>query len=153
EGRRDPIEGANVQFSRGFDYAVRSLVFLAGRPDGKSSDLDSIARTQKLPRSYLAKVMRSLVRGGIVTSNYGRGGGYILRRPPQEINLLDIYEVMEGKMFFVECMKDKKGCDLYGGCVQFRELDKVRKKVEDAFRETTLASLTKSNNSIEGNPA
>lgn len=138
-----------MRFSRGFDYAVRSLVFLAARSDGASADLASIARAQKLPRSYLAKVMRNLVRGGIVTSNYGRGGGYLLKRPPGEINLLEIYEVMEGKMFFVECMKDEKGCDLYGGCSQYRELERVKRKVENTFRETTLSSMLFSESSKE----
>jgi len=145
----EAIEGATVQFSRGFDYAVRSLVFLAARPEGASADLASIARTQKLPRSYLAKVMRNLVRGGIVTSNYGRSGGYMLKRSPGEINLLEIYEVMEGKMFFVECMKDEKGCDLYGGCSQYRELERVKRKVENTFRETTLTRMLRSESSKE----
>lgn len=138
-----------MQLSRGFDYAVRSLVFLAARPGGTSTDLDSIARTQKLPRSYLAKVMRSLVRGGIVTSSFGRGGGYMLRRPPEEINLLDIYEVIEGKMFFVECMRDERGCDLYGGCSQYRELERVKQKVEDTFREATLRSMLRGESMTE----
>ena len=141
-----------MQFSRGFDYAVRSLVFLATRPKDEKVDLACTANAQSLPISYLAKVMRSLVKAGLVDSSYGRGGGYSLSKPPRKINLLDIYEIMEGKMFFVECMKNKKGCDLYGGCVQFRELDKVRRKVEEAFRGTSLASLTRSENAIEGNP-
>ena len=83
-----------MQLSKTFDYAIRSLVHLATLSPAQAADLRAISVTQGVPVSYLAKVMRSLVRGGLVTSTLGRDGGYALRKDPAQITLLQIYEVM-----------------------------------------------------------
>ena len=85
-----------MQLSKTFDYAVRSLVHLALLPAGETADLRAISVSQNIPVSYLAKVMRNLVRGGLVTSTLGRDGGYTLRGPADQITLLQVYVVMEG---------------------------------------------------------
>ena len=130
-----------MQLSKGFDYAVRSLVFLAMMPPGTSAELKAISASQNVPVSYLAKVMRNLVRGGLVSSTLGREGGYALRRPPEEITLLQVYQVMEGEMKLVECMEDERNCSFYSGCAQASVWRRLKETVEQIFRETTLKDL------------
>ena len=129
-----------MQLSKGFDYAVRSLVFLARLPEGEPADLRAISLSQGVPHSYLAKVMRSLVRRGLVVSTLGREGGYRLRRPPREITLLEVFTAMEGELRLVECM-DGKTCAFLGGCAQAEVWHRLRHAVETIFRETTLWDL------------
>ena len=130
-----------MQLSKGFDYAVRSLVFLALLSDGASAELRTIAESQNIPLSYLAKVMRNLVRGGLVSSTLGRDGGYCLRRLPEEITLMQVYAVIEGEMRLVECMEDQKNCMFFKGCTQVSVWHKLKNAVEEIFRETTLKDL------------
>lgn len=129
-----------MQLSKGFDYAVRSLVFLAHLPEGGTADLRAISLSQGVPHSYLAKVMRSLVRRGLVVSTLGREGGYRLRRPPREITLLEVFTAMEGELALVECMEGKS-CAFVGGCAQAEVWSRLRHAVETIFRETTLGDL------------
>lgn len=130
-----------MQLSKTFDYAIRSLVHLATLPQGDAADLRAISLRQNVPVSYLAKVMRSLVRGGLVTSTLGRDGGYCLRRSPAEISLLQVYEVMEGQLRLVECMDSDKNCVFSNGCTQANIWKRLTEAVEGIFRETTLADL------------
>lgn len=130
-----------MQLSRGFDYAVRSMVYLALLPEGAAAELKAIAVSQRVPVSYLAKVMRNLVRGGLVTSTLGRDGGYTLRRAPEEITLLQIYQVIEGEMRLVECMENERSCFLFEGCAQASVWRRLRETVEEIFRQTTLQDL------------
>jgi len=130
-----------MQLSKTFDYAVRSLVHLATLPEGGAADLRAISVRQNIPVSYLAKVMRSLVRGGVVTSTLGRDGGYTLRRKPSEISLLQVYEVMEGQLRLVECMDSEKSCVFSSDCTQANIWKRLTQAVEGIFRETTLQDL------------
>lgn len=129
-----------MQLSKGFDYSVRCMVHLA-LAQGSGADLKSISRGQAVPQAYLAKIMRTLVKGGLVTSTLGRGGGYVLRRPPKEITLLQIYELMEGEINFMNCMGNEKSCSLSRLCPQRPVWGRLQRAVEDVFKETTLQDL------------
>lgn len=130
-----------MQLSKGFDYAVRSLVFLAGLPEGKPAELKAISERQGVPVSYLAKVMRSLVRSGIVASTLGRDGGYALRRRPESVTLLEVYEAIEGRMRLVECLEGDGGCMFIRDCAQASVWRKLKSTVEGVLTETTLKDL------------
>jgi Rrf2 family protein len=130
-----------MQLSKGFDYAVRSLVFLALSPDGRPAELKAISEAQNVPVSYLAKLMRSLVRNGIVASTLGREGGYTLRRRPETITLLEVYEAIEGRMRLVECMEGDGSCSLSRDCLQASVWRRLKSTVEGVLGETTLKDL------------
>jgi len=130
-----------MQLSKGFDYAIRSLVFLALLPEGKTAELKAISESQGVPVSYLAKVMRSLVRGRLVASTLGREGGYALRKPPDTITLLQVYEAIEGQMRLVNCLEEDGACAFMQGCTQASVWRRLTATVEGFFRETTLKDL------------
>lgn len=48
-----------------------------------------------MPASYLAKVLQPLARAGIVSSQRGLGGGYVLERNVDELTLLDVLNAVE----------------------------------------------------------
>lgn len=52
--------------------------------------------------SYLKKIIRQLVVAGLIVSEAGKKGGFYLKRPPEQITLLDIFEAIEGKEAFAK---------------------------------------------------
>lgn len=130
-----------MQLSKGFDYAVRSLVFLALSPKGRPAELKAISEAQGIPVSYLAKLMRSLVRSGIVASTLGRDGGYTLRRRPETVSLLEVYEAIEGRLRLVECLEGDGRCSFVRDCTQASVWKKLKITVEGFLGETTLKDL------------
>jgi Rrf2 family protein len=128
-----------MQVSRSLEYAVRSLVCLASSP--KPMELKAIAEKEKIPQAYLAKIMRILVQGGIVSSNLGRIGGYKLTKTPGQIRLLDIYLLTEGDSKLMPCIGNGNFCSADSFCPQKPVWIKVEQAINEAFRKVSLSQM------------
>lgn len=131
-----------MQVTKTLDYAVRSLTYMGHQPIGKHS-MKEISQEQHIPLSYLAKIMRRLVKKGLVRSSVGPDGGYTLRKSPNEINLRDIYEAIEGEIRMVDCMDKDSVCVLYDTCPQLPVWDKIQLSMVKILEDTTLEDMLK----------
>ena len=85
------------------DYAIRAMIHLACLPDGGQALRDDIAQAENIPSSFMAKILRSLVRAQLLRSSRGVNGGFALARAGSEINLLEIVEAVEGPLHLTMC--------------------------------------------------
>src|SRR3954453_7757343 len=76
------------------EYALRAIVWLANTAD-EPQTTEQIAKATQVPSGYLSKVMQSLGRGGLVTAQRGKHGGFLLARPPHEITVLEVVNVLD----------------------------------------------------------
>ena len=81
------------------EYGLRCLARLARHEGADPVRIQDIAEAEGLSPEYVAKLMRILRNGGIVTSTRGAAGGYHLRRPAAEITLWEAIEVLGGPFF------------------------------------------------------
>ncbi|RMF11746.1 MAG: Rrf2 family transcriptional regulator [Candidatus Dadabacteria bacterium] len=128
--------------SRSLDYALRSLIVLAEKTGGarQSVSLRELSASASVPRSYLAKVMRQLVRGGIVNSDAGSTGGYRLAASPDALSLRRVYEVVEGNFQTVTC--DASGrCDLLDDCTQVAVWNEIEEEILGVLDRRSLADF------------
>ena len=95
--------------SRG-DYGILAVYYIAQNSKNGFISIDEIAENGQIPKPYLSKILQNLCRGGILYSRRGTGGGFTLARPPYEISLKDIIEVIEGKIAFVNCLMNPVQC-------------------------------------------
>jgi Rrf2 family protein len=58
--------------------------------------VSEITAKQPIPDRYLEQILGNLRRGGLLKSQRGARGGYVLARPPQEITLIEIVSLIEG---------------------------------------------------------
>ena len=70
------------------DYAIRSMIYIASLPEDQRVLGNEVAEAQKIPTSFMSKVLRSLVRAGMLRSSRGVHGGFSLARPAAEIHRL-----------------------------------------------------------------
>jgi Rrf2 family protein len=126
-------------FSQTVEYALRAVAQL-GMKSPEACTTEDIARATKVPKAYLAKVMRALVRGGVVRSQRGSGGGMTLVRPPDELTLLEVVDCVEPIVRIREC---PLGLAAHGVrlCPLHKRLDDALAMFEDAFRRTTLGEI------------
>ena len=75
-------------------YALRALSHLARQTEGAVLGRD-LAQSVEIPANYLSKVLLVLRNAGLVDTTRGSGGGYRLRRPANEIRLIDVVELFE----------------------------------------------------------
>jgi Rrf2 family protein len=121
------------------EYALRAIVCLAARPT-EAQTSRQIAGTSKVPAGYLAKVMQSLVRAGIVRSQRGQHGGFTLRRPPEAITVLEVVNAVDPVKRIHACPLDlpehrERLCPLH------QRLDEAAAIVEKTFRTSTIAEM------------
>lgn len=126
-------------FSQTTEYALRAMSFLSAKsPD--SVNTGQIAAATEVPPAYLAKVLQSLRKAGIVRSQRGRGGGISLARQPEDLTILEVVNAVDPIRRIRKC---PIGLAAHGVklCPMHSRLDAALAMTEDIFRETTLAEL------------
>jgi len=99
-----------VSLSEAASIALHAMI-LVGRSKGNSVNVDEIAQATGSSRHHVAKVMQRLAKDGFVGSYRGPNGGFYLLRDVKDINLLEIYESIEGRITPSMCPMDKQVCN------------------------------------------
>jgi Rrf2 family protein len=94
------------------EYGLRCLLQVARHDPEGSVTIPEIARIEGLSIPHVAKLMRSLRRGGFVQSVRGQAGGYKLARTPEHINIGEVLAWLGGRLF------EPSFCSLHSGTVE-----------------------------------
>ncbi len=129
------------------DYALRVLVALAVRQDGRWS-ASAIARTYGLSEHHLAKVASQLTRAGFVISERGRGGGLALARPAAEISIGAVVRALKSDSPVVECLGDIRTCRILPACGLRTPLQEAQEAFYAALDQYSLADVTRSRRAL-----
>jgi Rrf2 family protein len=79
-------------------YAVRALVELARAGASGPVPIGELARRRDIPVQFLEQLFAVLRRAGILRSQRGVKGGYSFARPPAEVTVLDVVELLDGPL-------------------------------------------------------
>ena len=132
-----------MKFGVGVDYSLKALLLLAERyPSPVPVRVEEIAETQDIPENYLRRLLIELKRGGLVASQKGPSGGYLLAKPPSRITMADVVEIVEGDYVPVECLEESStNCPREQPCAMRDVWRDVRNTVNTILRGATLQSL------------
>jgi Rrf2 family protein len=83
------------------EYGVRCILQIAREPSGYLT-IPQIAKREALTSAYVAKLMRLLLRGGLLQSTRGKNGGYRLARPAEQISVLSVLDTLSTPIFSKE---------------------------------------------------
>jgi Rrf2 family protein len=97
-------------------YGLRLLMELTQHRDDKPVFLNEIAKNQAISEKYLSKLVIPLRGAGIIKSERGAHGGYVLARKPDAINLRQVIEALEGGFTLVDCTEDPEACARASDC-------------------------------------
>lgn len=79
------------------EYALLALLEMASQQEPKTPiTVGEITARQPIPDRYLEQILGTLRRGGLLKSQRGAKGGYVLARPAEEITILEIVSLIEG---------------------------------------------------------
>jgi Rrf2 family protein len=144
-----------LRFTSAADYAVRAMIHLACLPEERQVLRDEIAAAENIPSSFMAKILRSLVRGQLLRSARGVNGGFALARTPDEITLLEIVEAIEGPLNLTDCSTHAEGCTRGISCPAAPVWGAVQDNMRSILRATSLEDLVSTprrNGRIIGTP-
>ena len=110
-------------------YALRVMVDLAEHQAAGRIPLKEIAARQGISEKYLENILATLVRANMLLGMRGKGGGYVLTRPPEQYTVGEILRLTEGSLAPVACLDgDCKGCSRSDECPTldvWKNLDKL----------------------------
>ena len=117
------------------------MMHIGSLPENGVALKDAIADAQHIPPSFMAKILRQLVKTGLLHSARGVNGGFSLAREAAKINLLDIVEALEGPIHLNDCTPDPEHCTLSHDCPVSTVWLEVQNQMTALLRETTLEAL------------
>jgi Rrf2 family protein len=132
-----------LQVSRKIDYGLRAMIYLSSMAEGSVVTFRDIAKVMHIPEDFLAKILKTLVNGGLVRSTRGAHGGYSLARAPADISFLEVIEAVEGPVQLNLCMAEegKQSCDLSSSCTMYSVWRDAQDRMLEVYRSYSLAKL------------
>lgn len=129
------------KLSRGAEYAIRGLLYMATQPEGKISFIEEISNAQDVPKAYLAKIYQQLSKNGFVKSFRGPEGGFVLLKSPKDISLFEVIEAIEGPMHLNECLIHDGYCPRDKLCPIHDVWREAQKRFIDFLNDSNFADL------------
>lgn len=129
-------------FTASATHALRALARLAANAGDDAVLGRDLASEVGVPSHYLAKVLATLARAGILTASRGVRGGYRLARPADEIRLLDVVEPFEGRRARPGCLlRPAEPCPENAPCSAHAAWSGVKTAYLNFLEKTTLADI------------
>ena len=123
-------------------YGVRGLVGLAQLSNtaaGVPVRIAEVSAARDIPAPFLERLFLSLKRAGVLRSHRGVQGGFSFARPPEEITVLDVVEVLDGEIAIADC--ETGACERFYGCGPATVWIGLSRLAKDHLRGTTVADL------------
>jgi Rrf2 family protein len=98
------------------EYAVRLMVYLAGRDRQQLVSAREIAENQHIPQRFLRTIVSQFAKLGFINSFQGNGGGVRLAPGAENITLLEVIEAVEGPIYLNVCMQGEVACQFSNQC-------------------------------------
>jgi FeS assembly SUF system regulator len=123
------------------DYGIVLLVQLANDGTGASQNARSMAEATSLPLPVVSKILKSLAQGGLLTSQRGAKGGYTLSRQPEDIDVAEIIDALEGPIALMECSAGPGRCEQETICAVRDPWQRINQAILETLRHVTLREL------------
>ncbi len=125
------------------EYALRAMAWLTTVPAGEPMRVKDLSIATGIPSHYLSKVMRRLVLAGLLRSQKGQGGGFVLSKAPDEIPFIDILTAVDAYSTGGGCAFGWGKCDELHPCLLHDSWRQLNEQLRSWAEGTTLADIPK----------
>lgn len=130
-----------MRLTRAAEYAIRCMVYLAHRGKGVLVVKQEIAAQADIPGPFLAKIVQDLARANFIEIRQGPKGGYVLIKDPGRITLLEVVEVMIGKIQLNDCVGRPTACSASACCGVHKVWEDASSQLRSYLGGITFAEL------------
>jgi len=132
-----------MQITRQADYALRAVLYLSRQKNGERVATSTIAEEQRIPPSFLAKIISQLSIAGILHTARGARGGVTLAREPKDITLLEVVEAIDGPIELNECVGEDGACIFEDKCPLRPVWCEAQQELLRRLKASTFAQMVK----------
>ena len=129
-----------LRLSKKTDYALIALTYVASLP-GKPASAREIAERHDIPVELLAKVLQRLAQRGVLRSQQGIHGGYLLARAAEHVTVAEVVEAIDGPLILTVCGTTDERCEQFAKCNIRDPLHRIRDRIIGALMACTIAEL------------
>ncbi|MHC4212954.1 MAG: RrF2 family transcriptional regulator [Planctomycetota bacterium] len=122
-------------------YGLRAVLEVAISSDKGPIQTKIVSQRQQISVKYLEQLMATLKSGGLIRGIRGSKGGYVLAKPPSQIKLSDVFNVLEGPVKTVECVENENYCAKTAECVARQVWAEVEGAMNGVLQSMTLQDL------------
>ncbi|MAG34013.1 MAG: hypothetical protein CL908_24300 [Deltaproteobacteria bacterium] len=119
------------------------MAWLATMPEGELMRVKDLSIATGIPSHYLSKVMRRLVLAGLLVSQKGQGGGFLLSKAPEEIPFIDILTAVDAYPSDGHCAFGWGECDAAHPCPLHGSWSRLNEQLQSWAKDTSLADIAK----------
>lgn len=123
------------------DYALIAIHFIASQEEGFVANTKTLSSSYNIPLEMLAKILQQLVKEGMIVSQSGPRGGYLLAKELSHISVGEVIRATEGPIYFVHCADGDHVCSQMEQCVVKSPLQMVGDKIVAFLDTITLDQL------------
>src|SRR5918999_3619010 len=123
------------------DYALRALIEMAGRADGRAVSAEELGRLQDIPHGFLQAILADLRRAGIVMSQRGQSGGWRMARDASTVSVADVIRAVDGPLVSVYGLRPEAVTYNESAGVLQHVWIAARSALRDVCEEVSLAQL------------
>ena len=125
-------------------YALRVMIDLAEHRSGEFISLKEIAQRQGISEKYLESIVKTLVQNGILEGLRGKGGGYRLKSPPDQLTVDRVLRLTEGSLSQVACLESGAApCARAAVCRTLSMWQGLDRVIREYLNGYTIADLTR----------
>lgn len=134
-----------MQITRQADYAIRAVLYISKLNTNQRAATSQIAKEQRIPPSFLAKIISQLSIAGLLQTSRGARGGVTLAKSPAEVSLLDVVEAIDGPITLNECVHDDGACNFGEDCPLRPIWCEAQEDLVNRLKRTTFAQFISEN--------
>jgi len=130
-----------MQISKEADYALRAVLYLSRLDDSQQIATSKIAAQQRIPSSFLAKIVARLSSAGIIRTSRGARGGISLARPGEQVSVLEVIEAIDGPIAVNACVLHPGECHFSETCTLHDIFCEAQEILVGKLKQTTFDQL------------
>lgn len=85
-------------------YGLKALIYIARQSGSGPVLISEISEKERIPKKFLETILLDLKKYGVVGSKMGKGGGYYLIRPPEDVSVAALLRVLDGPIAMLPCV-------------------------------------------------
>ncbi len=118
-----------------------AMKHLAEHADRGACSAKDVADSYRIPQELLAKILQRLVKSGLLKSQHGTHGGYVLARDAKSITAYEVIRAIDGPLFITSCVTIHGDCEQSDLCTIREPLKKVNQGIEDVLRSISIGDM------------
>jgi Rrf2 family iron-sulfur cluster assembly transcriptional regulator len=131
-------------------YGTRMMLDMAQHYDKGPTQIGAIAERQDISVKYLEQLIIPLKQAKYVQSVRGPKGGHMLAKPPDEITVGEIVDVLEGGIHLTHCVENPDVCEKSKDCLTRTLWEEATQAVYDKLGAVTLSEMIRSSKRLRG---